>query len=273
MPELPEVETIRRSLDPLIRGHRIVSVQVLQRQLRIPVVEDFEPRLKGKTVRGVKRKGKYLLVELDPEDVWVLHLGMSGKLTYFRKPCPLVKHDHMVVRFETGGELRYHDPRRFGLSLVLRHEELSQWPPLSHLGVDPLSDQFHVDYLYSVMQNSKRRVKDLLMDQTVVAGLVNIYVNEILFRTGLRPTRRVSRINHRLANRIVEATPSVLEEAIRWRGTSFSDYRDGEDRKGGFQNHLQVYNREGEKCRVCPDKIKRLQVGNRSVYYCPTCQT
>ncbi len=273
MPELPEVETIRRSLDPLIRGHRIVSVQVLQRQLRIPVVEDFERRLEGKTVRGVKRKGKYLLVELDPEDVWVLHLGMSGKLTCLRKPCPIVKHDHMVVRFETGRELRYHDPRRFGLSLVLRNEELSQWRPLSHLGVDPLSVQFNADYLYSAMRNSKRRIKDLLMDQTVVAGLGNIYTNEILFRTGLRPTRRVGRINHRLAKRIVEATPIVLEEAIRWRGTSFSNYRDGENQKGEFQNHLQVYNREGENCRVCPDKIKKLQVGNRSVFYCSTCQT
>ncbi len=272
MPELPEVETICRSLRPLICGQRIVRVQVLQRQLRIPVAEDFEARLENKTVGEINRRGKYVLVELDPEDVWVIHMGMSGKLTYFNKSCPGQKHDHLIVGFDSGHELRYHDPRRFGLTRVLHNQELSQWPPLSQLGVDPLSDQFHVDYLYSVMRNSKRRVKDLLMDQTVVAGLGNIYANEILFRSGLRPTRRAARINHSYARRIVEVTPVVLEEAIRLRGTSFSDYRDGEDKKGEFQKHLQVYDREGEMCRVCSGKIKKLQVGNRGGFYCGTCQ-
>ncbi len=236
------------------------------------MANDFRARLEGKTVRGISRRGKYLLVELDSEEVWVVHLGMSGKLTYSRRSCPVQKHDHVIVGFESVHELRYHDPRRFGLTLVLYNQELSQWPPLSQLGVDPLSAQFHVDYLHSAMRNSKRRVKDLLMDQTVVAGLGNIYANEILFRAGLRPTRRVGRINRSYAQRIVEATPAVLEEAIRLRGTSFSDYRNGEDKKGEFQKHLQVYDREGEMCRVCSGKIKKLQVGNRGVFYCGACQ-
>ncbi len=273
MPELPEVETVRRSLEPLICRQQIVRVQVLQRQLRLPVQRNFELQLKGTTIRKVNRRGKYVLLELDSEDVWVVHLGMSGKLIYLTDSCPPQKHDHLVVCFASGHELRFHDPRRFGLCLVLNHQEAAQWPPLRHLGVDPLSPQFCLEYLYPLLHHSKRRVKDVLMDQRVVAGLGNIYVNEILFRSGLRPTRRGARLSVRQVERIVAMTPTVLEEAIRLRGTSFADYRDGENRKGEFQNHLKVYNRAGKQCRVCSDTIKRMRVGNRGVFYCATCQT
>ena len=272
MPELPEIETICRTLSPVIRGRTIVHVQVLERRLRIPVALDFESALVGKGVRDVQRKGKYILIRLEAGVVWVIHLGMTGKLIYLGEHRPRVPHDHIIVRFKTGDELRFHDPRRFGLTVVLRGRELYRWRSLSSLGVDPLGVQWNGPYLYSVIRNSKRRIRDLLLDQTVVAGLGNIYANETLFRAGVRPMRRARTIGAKLAEQVAEVVPKLLREAIRWGGTSFSDYRDGRDRKGKFQNRLKVYNRQGQPCRECSGKIKRVLIGNRSAFYCPNCQ-
>lgn len=273
MPELPEVETIRRTLNPLIRGAKIVRVQVLDRRLRIPVALDFESRLVNKVIANVRRKGKYLLVGLDSDWVWVIHLGMAGKLIYLASGLPRDRHDHIIVEFTSGYELRFHDPRRFGLSIVIRERDLGQWPSLSRLGEDPLGLQWSSTYLHSVMRRSRRRLRDLLLDQRLIAGLGNIYANEALFQVGLRPTRRARTVNSKLTQQMAVAIPRVLREAIRWRGTSFSDYRDGKNRKGEFQNHLKVYNREGKPCHNCSGKIKRVRMGNRSAFYCPTCQS
>jgi formamidopyrimidine-DNA glycosylase len=272
MPELPEVETICRNLRPRLCGLRITGIDVFEPRLRSRVGDDFASKLQSRMFLDVERKGKYIVARLDGPEAWIFHLGMSGKLVHVKGKRPRERHDHIIARLENGEELRYHDPRRFGLSVIVPAADLDQCGLLKNLGVDPLGSQFNADYLYSIMRKSRRRVRDLLIDQRVVAGLGNIYANEILFRAGVRPMRRAWRISSVLVARITGATPAVLGEAIRLRGTSISDYRDGNDRKGEFQNYLQVYGREGKGCRACSGMIKNVRMGNRSAFYCPTCQ-
>ncbi len=233
---------------------------------------DFENLLNGQSITDVRRKGKYILVSLESDRVWVIHLGMTGKLVYWRACRPREKHAHIIVNFKSGGGIVFHDPRRFGLAVVLPLRDLDRWSPLGRLGVDPLSEAINGPHFRSLMRGSKRKVRDLLLDQTVLAGLGNIYANEALFQAGLRPSRRARTVTIREAERLARAIPQILAQAIRWRGTSFSDYRDGNDRKGEFQSRLAVYNRDGEPCRVCSRTIKRMRMGNRGAYFCPTCQ-
>ena len=272
MPELPEVETVCRSLRPHLIGRRIERVEVLQPRLRAMVAPDLPARLRGKTIAAVVRHAKYILIHLEENTVWLFHLGMSGKLIHVQSTLPRQKHDHIIVTLDGGTELRYHDPRRFGLSLVVNQDQLNFLPQLRHLGPDPLERRFNSAALYAATRASERRIRDLLLDQQVVAGLGNIYANEILFRAGIRPTKRAWRLTRRRVAAIAAMTPKLLRAAIRWCGTSFSDYRDGDDRRGEFQNHLRVYDREGEPCRKCRTAIKRVALGNRSAFYCPSCQ-
>ncbi len=272
MPELPEVETTCRGLRTLLRGRRITEVEVLEPRLRNPVSREFSSQLKGKNILDVERRGKYILILLEGERIWLSHLGMSGKMIFVEAERRREKHDHVIVKLNDGHELRYHDPRRFGLTVVVSQAELEALPRLKNLGLDPFDHQFNGVYLYSFAGNSRRRIRDLLMDQRTVAGLGNIYANEILFHAGVRPTTRALKLGRSRTEKIAKMTPQVLREAIRWCGTSFSDYRDVEDRRGEFQNHLRVYDREGESCVACASKIKRVNLGNRSAFYCPKCQ-
>jgi formamidopyrimidine-DNA glycosylase len=272
MPELPEVETICRGLRSLLAGLTITDVEVLESRLRNPISPNLYSELHQKTILDVQRRGKYILISLQWNWVWLIHLGMSGKLVFVRAEQPRARHDHIIVSFDNGHELRYNDPRRFGLSAVVARAELVRLSQIANLGLDPLDRRFNTDYLHGIARHSKRRVRDLLIDQTVAAGLGNIYVNEILFQAGIRPTRRAWRLRRQEIGQIAQVTPKVLQRAIRWRGTSLSDYRDGEDRRGGFQNHLRVYDRAGEKCKVCTTQIKGVRLGNRSAFYCPDCQ-
>jgi formamidopyrimidine-DNA glycosylase len=273
MPELPEVETICRGLRARLTGRRIVEVKVLEPRLRTRVGADFAARLAGRVVAEVRRRSKYILIMLDDGHVWLSHLGMSGKLIWVERDRPRQKHDHIVVVLEGGYELRYHDPRRFGLSLVLSPAELDALPQMRGLGPEPLDGRFDGDYLYAAARRSRRRIRDLLIDQATVAGIGNIYANEILFHAGVRPTARAWKLGRVKVERIAALAPKILNDAIRWCGTSFSDYRDAEDRYGEFQNHLRVYDRDREKCKACSAAIKRVAIGNRSAFYCPKCQT
>lgn len=272
MPELPEVETICRGLRGCVPGRRIVRVRVVEPRLRRPVDSHFSSRLRGKKIIDVGRRGKYIMLFLQGDEVWMIHLGMSGKLIYVPSERPRERHDHITALLDNGYELRYHDPRRFGLSLLADRAGLEELPELRRLGLDPLDPRFGADYLYAFAHGSVRRIRDLLIDQTVVAGLGNIYANEILFRAGIRPTTRARLLGRGRVTRIAEVMPEVLEEAIRRRGTSFSDYRDGEDRPGGFQHHLRVYGRGGRGCLACGRSILRVRLGNRSAFFCPSCQ-
>lgn len=272
MPELPEVETVCRSLRPHLLHRTVTRVTVLEPRLRVRVDHQALQSLTGKRVETITRIGKYILLHLSGGTVWLFHLGMSGKLICVLGETPRQKHDHIIAGLDNDRELRYHDPRRFGLSLVATESAARDLSQLRHLGLDPFDPALTGDYLFRHARVSERRIRDLLLDQRIIAGLGNIYANEILALTGIRPTARAHRLTRRQARALASAIPALLADAIRWCGTSFSDYRDADDRSGEFQNHLRVYDRAGEHCRKCQGAIKRLAIGNRSAFYCPKCQ-
>lgn len=269
VPELPEVETVRRSLARLIAGASIADVEVREPRLRKPVTVDFAPSLRGRCIRSIGRRGKYLNIELDNGRIWLVHLGMTGQLLVSDPQAPLRTHDHVIVTFADGRCLRYNDTRRFGVMAVGSVEEIEG---LMALGIEPLSRRFSAHYLAERSQRTQRTIKDVLMDQRVVAGIGNIYASELLLRAGVRPSRVAATLEPHEIERIVQAIKTVLMEAIRHRGSSISDYLDGEGRRGGFQERFRVYDREGLPCLSCTTPILRETKGGRSTFFCPTCQ-
>lgn len=265
MPELPEVETVRRTLLPRVLGRGIVAVRVRDARLRTPVAADFAEQLVGRSVADLRRIGKYLLFDLDDGNVWLVHLGMTGCLA--TRSAGHERHDHVHIDLSDGTKLVYNDPRRFGLMRVDREH-----PVVSSLGVDPLSSAYSPEYLREACRGRARSIKTLLMDQAVVAGLGNIYASEILFRAGVRPSRRARTLRRREHEEIHAATRAVLERAIRRGGSSISDYRDGEGRSGYFQLELDVYDRSGQPCHRCGTIIRGRVLSGRSSFYCPSCQ-
>ena len=272
MPELPEVETVCRSLRPHLVRRTIERVEILEPRLRVRVDETALAGLAGKKIYEIHRAAKYILISLSEGLVWVFHLGMSGKLICVGADALRRKHDHIIVHLVGGGQLRYHDPRRFGLTLVTRKEVLHELPQLCSLGIDPFDPDLTGEYLFRYTRSSDRRIRDLLLDQRIIGGLGNIYANEILASVGIKPTARACRLTRKQVYAIAQAIPDLLQQAIRWCGTSFSDYRNADDERGEFQTYLRVYDREGEECRACAAIIKRVAVGNRSAFYCPSCQ-
>jgi formamidopyrimidine-DNA glycosylase len=269
MPELPEVETLRRGLAAEVVGRRITAVTIHERRLRRPLARTFASAIVGRRIEAVRRRAKYLLLDLHDGAVWLVHLGMSGTLVVIDGDAPLRRHTHVVLTLDDGRSLRFHDPRRFGLMRVGPEPRLVE---LSALGVEPLGGAFTAAFLHQRTRAQRRAIKSLLMDQQVVAGLGNIYVNEILFAAGVRPARRTSRVSRAEAERIVAATGMVLDQAIAARGSSISDYRDERGEPGAFQNHFAVYERAGDPCRACATPIRRQTIIGRSSYYCPSCQ-
>ncbi|SRR5581483_2159928 len=272
MPELPEVETVCRSLRPHLLNRTIRRVRVLEPRLREPVDVKALRALAGKRIEAISRIAKYIVFDLSGAGAWIFHLGMSGKLICVGAAAARQKHDHIIVELDDGRELRYHDPRRFGLSLVAKRTALRELPQLRRIGLDPFDPALSGAYLFRFTRASARRIRDLLLDQQIIAGLGNIYANEILALAGIKPTVRAHRLTRARVERLAALIPELLRDAIRWCGTSFSDYRDADDKSGEFQNHLRVYDRAGERCRVCSSAIRRVAIGNRSAFYCPSCQ-
>jgi formamidopyrimidine-DNA glycosylase len=268
MPELPEVETVRRSLERLVTGQSIVAVQVREARLRRPLANDFAATLTGRVIRQISRRGKYLHFSLDDGHVWLVHLGMTGRLVA-GAPAALLPHDHVLIALSNGLCLRYNDTRRFGLMMVGTETSLAL---LTGLGVEPLGRAFSVRYLWTRAQATQRAVKDLLIDQRVVAGIGNIYVCELLFRAGVRPERIAMTLDQPAVKQIVKATKMVLREAICHRGSSIADYLDGEGNPGSYQKRFCVYGRAGESCPQCATPIRREMRGGRSSFFCPNCQ-
>ena len=269
MPELPEVETIARGLAPEILGRRIVDVVVRDGRLRVPLARDFRGRLVDRTLGHVGRIGKYLVTPLDDGGAWVVHLGMTGRLTLGGADRPPIAHDHVVVHLDDARTLVYHDPRRFGrLDVVPASAVLALVGP----GLDALDPSLDAEWLFARSRGRRTSVKALLMDQRAVAGLGNIYVSELLFRAGVRPRRRAARLARLDCERIVAAMRDVLADAIARGGSSISDYRDGFDRTGSFQDAHAVYDRAGAPCVRCRTAIRAVVVVGRSTYYCPRCQ-
>ncbi len=269
MPELPEVETIRRGLVAELAGRRIERVELLGSRLRRPLQRGLAAALRGRTVVGIDRRGKYLLARLDDGKVWLMHLGMTGRISISTAGAGADGHVHLKAKLDDGRQLLFRDPRRFGLILVSKPDGIAE---LALLGAEPLSAVYTADYLHQRCRRSRRTIKDLLMDQKVVAGLGNIYVNEILFAAGLRPGRRAHRVTLRQAYRLVEATREVLSRALRAGGSSISDFRNTEGKPGRFQEQFFVYGREGRNCLVCGEKVRRRLLGGRSSFYCRCCQ-
>ena len=269
MPELPEVETIRRGLERRVRGARIGAVVIRETRLRAPIDVVALAGLEGRTIRAVSRRAKYLLLDVGDDLVWLVHLGMSGRFRVVDADAPLESHEHLRVTLPDVGALTLRDPRRFGLVRIGRLEDFTE---LHGLGPEPLDEEFDVGALAARLRATHRDVKAALLDQRLVAGVGNIYANEILFRAGVRPTRRSHRMTRAEASRVAAETPLVLHEAVEARGTSFSDYFDVDGVPGSFQSVLWVFDREGQPCRRCGALIRRRFHGGRSSFYCSTCQ-
>ncbi len=270
MPELPEVETTRRGIEPHLVGKTIHSLIVRQKQLRWPVPDELADRLAGATILRVDRRAKYLLVETS-HGTLIIHLGMSGSLRIVDSALAPDTHDHIDLHFGNKKILRYTDPRRFGAWLWCEQSPKLH-PLLASLGPEPLDDTFNGDYLFKKSRGRKQAIKSFIMDSHTVAGVGNIYANEALFMAGIHPLRAGGRISRKRYMRLAEAIRSVLAEAIRQGGTTLRDFLNSEGKPGYFQQSLQVYGRASEPCPHCRAPIRETRSGQRSTFYCPRCQ-
>lgn len=270
MPELPEVETTRRGIEPHVLGKQIAAVRVRQPKLRWPVTPGLETKLKGARVVSVDRRAKYLLITTTAGTV-LIHLGMSGSLRLVSSEVRPQEHDHVDLGLSNGLVLRLKDPRRFGAVLWTSKDPL-QHPLLSALGPEPLSDAFDGNWLHQHARGRRAAVKTLLMNGRIVAGVGNIYASEALFIAGINPARSARRISaHRFA-RLADSVKQVLEEALTQGGTTLRDFVNGAGEPGYFAQYLRVYGRQGEPCVGCGKPVKARILGQRASYYCPRCQ-
>jgi formamidopyrimidine-DNA glycosylase len=284
MPELPEVETVRRGLAPALVGKRIARARTKRADLRFPFPPRFAARLKGRRVDALERRAKYMLAHLDDGNVWVTHLGMTGRWSiigakrqpgdfYYSEP-PDPTHTHVIIETEDGARLEFNDPRRFGYMDLFAERELDSHPYFKGLGPEPLGNAFNEPYLKRALAGKKTSIKAALLDQRTVAGLGNIYVVEALHRAGIAPTRSAGRISAHRLDKLFHCIRLVLEEAIDAGGSTLSDYAGVDGARGGFQHRFRVYDREGEACMTkdCGGVIVRATHGGRSSFWCPRCQ-
>jgi formamidopyrimidine-DNA glycosylase len=272
MPEMPEIETIARQLRRTIIGKRIEEVRLSGLPLRKPIAKTFPTKLRGRTIRKIMRRGKYLVAELEPKAFWLIHLGMSGRILYHATVSTAASHTHAIFQFSDATRLEYRDPRRFGLLAAYEVLQPGQIPELRFLGKDPLGSGFTPRWLLLLLQKSRQEIKSFLLDQHKIAGLGNIYVCESLFLAQIHPARRCFTLNSEDALRLVVAIRKVLRAAIKNNGTSFSDFRDSDGKRGSNQSFLRVFQREGEACVRCRALVRRMRQGNRSSFYCSNCQ-
>ena len=271
MPELPEVETTRRGLAPVLEGRTIACVVVRDRRLRWRLPAGFEAAVGGSRVRDVARRAKYLLIAT-ARGTRIVHLGMSGSLRVVDGALPAKAHDHVDLVLDTGRCVRFNDPRRFGSLHFVSDDPLAH-PLLRALGPEPLSTAFDTDYLYRRTRRRRVAIKQLLMNAAIVVGVGNIYASEALFRARVRPQRAAGRLSRAEVARVVAAVRRVLGAAIKVGGTTLRDYVNAEGSPGYFRQKLYVYERAGEPCRVCRTPIRQRVQGQRSTYWCPTCQS
>lgn len=282
MPELPEVETVRRGLVPVMEGHVIERAEINRDGLRWPFPPRLAPRLTGVRVTALRRRSKYLLADLSSGDTLLIHLGMSGRLLVsgampgaFHHDLPAAgKHDHVVLSMEDGTRIAFNDARRFGMMDLMPTDALDSHPLLAHLGPEPLGNAFDEDYLAARLSGRMTPIKAALLDQRVIAGLGNIYVCEVLFRAGLHPATQAGALSASQARGLVPLIRTVLEEAIAAGGSSLRDYRQASGELGYFQHAFRVYGRAGDPCVTpgCDAVIGRIVQSGRSSFHCPVCQ-
>lgn len=268
MPELPEVETVRKAMELHLVGRRIDSVWCSGKRMREPLPRKRLGDLVGRCFVGAERRAKYLLLALDTDVTLLVHLGMTGNLV-FRAEQRL--HDHVKLGLDSGPPLVLSDPRRFGMMLVLHPRELATCRYLSNLGVEPLEGYFGGDYLHTHCRGRRRPIKSLLLDGRVVVGVGNIYASEALFRAGIRPTTRCHRLSRARCSLLAETIKEVLAEAVAQGGTTISDYL-GSGSGGRFQQRLAVYGRAGDQCVVCEQPVRTVILAGRTSFYCSSCQ-
>jgi formamidopyrimidine-DNA glycosylase len=292
MPELPEVETVRRGLQPAMEGAHFLKVEARRPDLRWPFPKDFAKQLTGETVTGLGRRAKYLLADLTSGDVLIMHLGMSGSFrvgraegerrpgAFHHERSDDRAHDHVVFHMSSGAKITFNDPRRFGFMQLVPRAELARHPLVRALGPEPLGNEFSAALLAAACAGKKTSLKAALSDQRVVAGLGNIYVCEALHRARLSPKRRAATLAARAkaptprAHVLVDAIKAVLHDAIRAGGSSLRDHRRTDGELGDFQHDFRVYDREGKRCPTpgCRGIIRRIVQTGRSTFYCPVCQ-
>lgn len=288
MPELPEVETVRLGLLPVVEGHKITHAETRRGDLRVPFPNDFAGRLTGRTVTRLWRRAKYLLGDLDSGETLVIHLGMSGRMTVYagaakKKLGNYVhdmgednigsdKHDHVVFDTDAPARIVFNDHRRFGLMLLIETAELSEHKLFKGLGVEPLSPGLDAAHLAAALKGKKTPIKSALLDQRVIAGLGNIYVCEALYRARISPRRLAAKVKPAEAAALVTAIKAVLREAVKAGGSSLRDHKQVTGELGYFQKAFAVYGREGEPCPGCKGTVKRIVQAGRSTFYCPKCQ-
>ena len=282
MPELPEVETVRRGLEPVMAGRVIERAQVNRLDLRWPFPPAMAERLTGARIEGLRRRSKYILADLSTGETLLIHLGMSGRMLIsgatvgeFHHPHPVpAKHDHVVFDMEGGVRVTFNDARRFGAMDLMPTATTEAPPLLAVLGPEPLGNDFHADYLADRLRGRATPIKSALLDQHLVAGLGNIYVCEVLFRAGIHPARLARDVTGAEVQRLVPLIRDVLAEAIEAGGSSLKDYRQADGELGYFQHSFRVYDREGQACTTpgCGAMLQRIVQSGRSSFFCPVCQ-
>ena len=287
MPELPEVETVRRGLEPVLVGNRFAAIEQRRADLRFPLPQRFAERLEGRTVEALDRRAKYLLARLDDGEVLVMHLGMTGRFTIdhangaaIKPQRRIPKHEHIVFHLADGTFIRYSDVRRFGLMDLIRAEALEDHALFKGLGVEPLSDDFTPEWFGSRLAGKATPIKAALIDQRLIAGLGNIYACEALYAARISPLRLAGTLATKTGKptektgALVEAIRGVLARAIRAGGSTLRDYAGADGRLGRFQHRFKVYRREGKPCRTkdCRGIVRRMVQGGRSTFFCPICQ-
>ena len=281
MPELPEVETVRRGLEPVLVGNAFARVEQRRPDLRFPLPKDFGMRLSGRRIEALDRRAKYLLARLDDGEVLVMHLGMTGCFSIngsATKPPP--KHEHIVFHLGDGTTIRYSDARRFGLMDLVRAESLEQHALFKGLGVEPLSEALTPEWLAQRLKGKATSIKAALVDQRLIAGLGNIYAGEALYRAGISPLRLAGSLATKSGKptpktkALIAAVKAVLADAIKAGGSSLRDYKRADGTLGEFQHRFKVYDREGKPCprKGCGGTVRRIVQGGRSTFYCPACQ-
>ena len=273
MPELPEVETVRSGLAPVLEGATIHDVTLHRADLRFPFPPAFAADLKARKITKLQRRAKYLLTYLDNDRIWITHLGMTGALTIRAQASPLQTHDHMVM---TVGDriLTYNDPRRFGFMDLINADDWAAHKYFKHLGPEPLADEFSADYLINICCNKTQSIKQTLMDQRVVVGVGNIYACEALYRAGINPTRAAGALSRKRLGVLTAAVKDIIADAIQAGGSTLRDYRKSDGSPGLFQHRFCVYGRENDLCPKCANTvlekpcIRRIVQGGRSTFYC-----
>ncbi|MEN8237288.1 MAG: bifunctional DNA-formamidopyrimidine glycosylase/DNA-(apurinic or apyrimidinic site) lyase [Pseudomonadota bacterium] len=272
MPELPEVETVCRGLRPIFAGNTIAKVEQRRPNLRFDFPTDFVSSLRGQRINNVERRAKYIQVFLDSDQVWLTHLGMSGRFIIHDETYESSPHDHVVVHLKSGERVYYRDPRRFGYMDVSTRSELPKHRFLRMLGAEPLEPEFNAEMLEKVFHGRNKPLKTALLDQTLIAGLGNIYVCEALFQARLSPWQKASTLNNTERVALVAVIQDVLHKAIKAGGSTLRDYAQVEGELGYFQHQFQVYGRTDEPCQECTQPIEQKKQGGRSTFYCGVCQ-